>query len=312
MFRTCDSGLARDFLFSAYGADRFDSRDVAFGVHANFARLSSIGLAFCSYAGAASLSFPESGILRQFFSIAGTASFQAKAASRPIAGWSPMIAGDSRLDLDFPAGYRQLVVRIDTYALERLLKSVIGDHGDTRLSFVEDDPDPTVMTLVRQDVFRFAEELERFGQGYLPIAMTELERSLMMRMLLAHRHNFSQWLHKAPSRANRTVVGIVESYIETHWDQPLDLEKLARIANVSVRTVFREFAESGRGSPGLFARQVRLRKAAEMLRQPDENTGVLAVALKCGFLNAGRFSAEYQRVIGELPSETLAAAKRRW
>jgi transcriptional regulator GlxA family with amidase domain len=38
---------------------------------------------------------------------------------------------------------------------------------------------------------------------------------------------------------------------------------------------------------------------------------VLAVAFKCGFTNAGRFSSEYRRVTGELPSETLAAARRR-
>jgi transcriptional regulator GlxA family with amidase domain len=196
-------------------------------------------------------------------------------------------------------------------ALERLLKSIVGDHSHTRLFFVEDDPDPAVMTLARQDVFRFAVELDRLGPDYSAIAITELERSLMVRLLLAHRHNFSHLLHRAPARGNRTVIDLVESYIEAHWDQPLDLEKIAGIANVSVRTVFREFSESGRGSPGLFARPVRLRKAAELLRQPDQHTSVLAVAFKCGFTNAGRFSSEYRRVTGELPSETLAAARRR-
>lgn len=238
-FRSSDSAVARELLFSVYGADRFDSRNPNFGVRANFANLTSIGLAFCAYAGAASVSFPESNIVRQFFAIDGTASFRAKAASRPIAGWSPMIAGDSRLDLDFQAGYRQLVVRIDAGALERLLKSIIADDSDRRLSFVEDDSDPAVMALARQDVFRFAEELDRFGQNYSPTAIAELERSLMVRLLLAHRHNFSRQLHDAPPRANRSVVDIVESYIEAHWDQPLDLEKIAAIANVGVRTVFR-------------------------------------------------------------------------
>ncbi|BAL79196.1 AraC family transcriptional regulator [Bradyrhizobium cosmicum] len=310
-FRSSDSAVARELLFSVYGADRFDSRDPNFGVRANFANLTSIGLAFCAYAGAASVSFPESNIVRQFFAIDGTASFRAKAASRPIAGWSPMIAGDSRLDLDFQAGYRQLVVRIDAGALERLLKSIIADDSDRRLSFVEDDSDPAVMALARQDVFRFAEELDRFGQNYSPTAIAELERSLMVRLLLAHRHNFSRQLHDAPPRAKRSVVDIVESYIEAHWDQPLDLEKIAAIANVGVRTVFREFAESGRGSPGLFARHVRLRKAAESLRHPDQHTCVLSVAFKCGFRNPGRFASEYRQVIGELPSQTLAAARRR-
>ena len=92
-------------------------------------------------------------------------------------------------------------------------------------------------------------------------------------------------------------------------DQRLAVE--AEVANVSLRTVFREFAESGRGSPGQFARRVRLHRAAELLRRPDAQTSVLAVAFKCEFRNLGRFASEYRQEIGELPSETLKNSRRR-
>ncbi|MBC9883799.1 AraC family transcriptional regulator [Bradyrhizobium sp. INPA01-394B] len=311
LLRSRDTEYARDRLFAEYGADRFETRGETFGVQANFARLSSIGIAFCAYDGQASLSFPESQIFRQFFSIEGHASFRTNADSEPIEAWSPIVAGDTRLHLNFEPGYRQLVVRLDTLATERLLKRMIGDDSDATLRFVASKPDPAVMTHVRHDVFRFAEELEKFGQEYSPIAIAELERALMVRMLLAHRHNFTERLHRSPPGANRTVVNIVESYIEAHWDQPLDLDMIAEIANVSVRTVFREFSDAGRGSPGQFARRVRLRRAAELLRRPDGQTSVLAVAFKCGFGNLGRFASEYRSEIGELPSETLRNARRK-
>ncbi len=305
-----DREFARDRLFSAYGADRFDSHDAGFGIHANLVRLGSVGLAFCSYAGAASLSFPESTIVRQMFSIHGSASYRARGSTEPITAWSPIISGDSRLDLDFSPGYRQLVVRVNFDALQRLLKAILGDDSDTELRFDQDIPDPSVMAFVRQDVFKLAEELQKFGKDYSSIAIAELERSLMTRLLLAHRHNFSNRLHNAPPRANRTVLELVESYIESNWDEPLDLQKIASIANVSVRSIFREFSESGHGSPGQFARRVRLRRAAELLRQPDTATSVLAVAFKCGFNNLGRFASEYRQATGELPSETLRRARR--
>jgi AraC-like DNA-binding protein len=311
LLRSRDSEFARDRLFAEYGADRFAKRGEGFGVRANLARLNATGIAFCAYDGAASLSFPESQIIRQMFSIEGSASFRTKGSSGPIEGWSPIITGDARLDLDFAPGYRQLVVRIDAVALERLLKSLLGDDSDTRLHFIASDGDPAVMTHVRQEVFRLAEELERFGQGYAPVAIAELERALMVRLLLAHRHNFSGRLQHAAPSANRTVVDIVQSYIEAHWDEPLDLERIAEVARVSVRTVFREFSDTGRGSPGQFARRIRLHRAAEMLRRPDEQTSVLAVAFKCGFHNLGRFASEYRREVGELPSETLRNARRR-
>jgi AraC-like DNA-binding protein len=311
LFRSDDIEFVRDRLSSVYGVDRFDSSDVKFGVRANYAQFSSIGLAYCAYAGEASLSFPESRIVRQFFSIEGAATFKATGASRIIGAWSPIISGNSRLDLDFTAGYRQLVVRIDAGALERLLKSIVGDDGDTELSFIDDDPDPMPMTIVRRDVFRFAEELDRYGQDYSRLVVAELERSLLVRLLLAHRHNFSHRLYDVQPRANRAVVDVVESYLEAHWDQPIDFEKIAKIANVSVRTVFREFSEKGRPPPGVFLRQIRLQHAASQLRHADQQTSVVSVALKCGFRNVGRFASEYRRLIGELPSETLANARRR-
>jgi transcriptional regulator GlxA family with amidase domain len=107
------------------------------------------------------------------------------------------------------------------------------------------------------------------------------------------------------------VVDIVESFIAAHWDQPLDMEKIAEIANVSMRTIFREFSDAGRGSPGQWARRFRLQRATELLRHPDEQTSVVAVAFKCGFQNLGRFASEYRRAVGELPSETLKNARRK-
>lgn len=311
LIRSRDSDFARDRLFAVYGADRFDKHDNEFGIEANFARLSSIGVAFCAYEGAASLSFPESDILRQLFSIQGSAGFRTKGNSQPIEAWSPIIPGDARLDLDFAPGYRQLVLRMDAGAMERLLKCILGDDSDMKLRFIAGEASPAVMTHVRQEVFRFAEELDRFGQDYSPIAIAELERALMVRILLAHRHNFSNRLQRSAPGANRSVIDIVESYIEAHWNEPLDLERIAEVANVSVRTIFREFSDAGRGSPGQFVRRVRLQRAAELLRRPDEQTSVLAIAFKCGFHNLGRFASEYRQAIGELPSETLKNARRR-
>jgi AraC-like DNA-binding protein len=311
LFRSRDSEFVRDRLFGVYGVDRFACHDAGFGLQANLARLSSTGLAFCSYAGEASLSFPESTILRQFFSIRGTAGYRTKGGSDAIADWSPLISGDSRLDLTFPAGYCQLVVRVEAAPLQGLLRALLGDGSEAALRFDEDRPDPAFMALVRQDVFRLADELQKFGSGYSPIAIAELERSVMVRLLLAHRHNFSDRLRDEPARANRSLIDFVEAYIESHWDEPLDLEKIAALARVSVRSIFREFSESGRGSPGQFTKQVRLHHAAELLRQPDAKTSVLAVAFKCGFGNLGRFAADYRRVTGELPSDTLRQARQR-
>lgn len=312
MVHSRDSEVARDRLFSAYGATGFERRDNDFGIHANYVRLTSIGLAYCAYDGAVSLSFPEADLVRQFFSITGSANFSTMNTSQPIGAWSPFVSAESKLRLDFEPGYRQLVARIDASALERSLKALLGDTSDRKLAFLLGNPDPARMLSVRRDVFQLAEELGTFGSGYSPLVLAELERSLILRFLLAHRHNFTDQLQTQPARANRGVVDMIEAFIEANWDKPIDIESLARLANVSARTMFREFALAGRGSPGQFAKRVRLQRAAELLGRPDEKTTVAAVALKCGFQNFGRFASDYARLIGERPFDTLKRSRKRW
>ncbi|WP_244626107.1 helix-turn-helix transcriptional regulator [Bradyrhizobium betae] len=304
-----DSELARDRLFSVYGADGFDKGHGSFGIRANYAKLTAVGLGFCSYDCPVSVTYPEAGFVRQFFSIHGRANFTTSHGSVSIGAWTPVVSGDSKLRLEFGEDYRQLVLRIDTPALERIIKALAGDASDKRLELAECDPNPSSMSFLRRQVFHLAEELEAFADQYSPLAKAELERDLVVRFLLAHEHNFSDLLRREPRGAGRGVVDRVEAFIEANWNRPIDLEEIAGVANVSVRTVFREFARAGKGSPAQFAKRVRLQRAAELLRSPVATTSVTGVALRCGFQNIGRFASDYLRLHGELPSETLKRAQ---
>jgi AraC-like DNA-binding protein len=305
---THDSELARERLFSVYGANGFETRGSQFGIRANYAKLPGLGLGFCAYDAPVAVSYPEAGFVRQFFSIAGQACFATSRISGAMGAWTALVPGEAPLRLQFGEHYRQLVLRIDNVALERIIKSLTGDTSDRPLVFAAGEPDPSAMSFLRRQVFHLAEELETFAEHYSPLAMAELERDLIVRFLLAHEHNFSGLLRREPRSAGGNVVGRIETFIEANWNQPLDIDDIAAIANVSARTIFREFARAGKGSPAQFARRVRLQRAAEFLRSPAEGTTVTAVALRCGFQNIGRFAAEYARLHGELPSETLRRA----
>lgn len=305
-----DSEAARQGLFSVYGADGFETDARNFGLRANYAGLANSGLAFCAYDAAAAVSFPESGLVRQFFAIHGRAGLRSSTVDQSIGPWTPVIAGHSRLELQVAENYRQLVLRLESSALERTLNSLIGESSDRRLQFDDGaDPDPAEMTVLRQHVFQLAAELDRLEAARSPIAIAEFERGVIVRFLLAHKHNFRHVFDREPPRAGFGVVQRVEEFIEQHWQQPIDLDELAAVANVSVRTIFREFKRTGRGSPAQFAKRVRLERSAKLLAEPDAFTTVTSVALRCGFQNLGRFSADYFRAFGELPSETLRRSR---
>jgi transcriptional regulator GlxA family with amidase domain len=87
------------------------------------------------------------------------------------------------------------------------------------------------------------------------------------------------------------------------------IEDIAAAIGVSSRSLFKTFRKSLGVTPMAYARTVRLRKANKMLLQADRATTVGAVALACGFLNAGHFAKDYREEYGESPSVTLARAR---
>jgi AraC-like DNA-binding protein len=304
-----DSEVARERLFSTYGAVGFERSKNGFGLQANYIQLSDVGLSYCGYDHPVTLEFPESGIVRQFFSLTGSAAFSSRdSAAVTIGPWTPAISGSGKLRLDFGESYSQLVLRIDATGLERTVKALVGDSSDRKLEFLARNEDVAGLSAIRKSVLELAAELDRFGTAYSPLAIAELERMLLIRFLFSHQHSFSHLLWREPRTANRSVVDTVEAFIEANWDKPLDVGELADVANVSVRTLFREFLRAGKSSPAEFAKRVRLQHANSLLRANSNASTVTGVALRCGFQNVGRFARDYSFLFGELPSETLKRA----
>lgn len=134
---------------------------------------------------------------------------------------------------------------------------------------------------------------------------------MIVNFLLCHEHNYTHLLLREPPPALRSTVRKVEEYIEANWEKPLDIATLAGIADVSARSLFRQFQKVRQYSPAEFAKRIRLQRAFEMLLHPEGNATVTQVALRCNFQNLGHFAREYRDAFGELPSETLASGLKR-
>ena len=82
-------------------------------------------------------------------------------------------------------------------------------------------------------------------------------------------------------------------------------ERLAAISGVAERTLAKHFQAFLGRAPLTYLRQLRLAAARERLLQGAGPAAVTAVATRYGFTHFGRFSAQYRRAFGELPSSTL-------
>jgi AraC-like DNA-binding protein len=310
ILRTTDPELARSRLLAVFGATSFDVPSIglnSFKVGANHLTFGDVDLSFCAYDTEVTLGFGADRFVRQVFNIEGAGRWTAGNRSEDIARGSSasLLPAQVPIKFIFGSNYRHLILRIEIDSLRRYLGLLLGRDVDGALIFEENRNRPSAMGRLRQAVFQFALDYDAQGASFSDLATAEMKRSLIMAFLMYHAHNHTHLLLREPLTSTVASVRKVEEYIEANWDKPIDIEAMSAIAQVSARSLFRQFRKSRGYSPADFVKRVRLEHAREMLQQPDDQTSVTQVALKCGFQNAGHFARDYRLSFGELPSETL-------
>ena len=95
-------------------------------------------------------------------------------------------------------------------------------------------------------------------------------------------------------------------YIDAHLGDTLCLSLVAANAGASVRTLELAFREVLGVTPVEYIRTRRLNRARQILLKSRHNgQPVTDAAVECGLFHFGYFSRDYQKLFGELPSQTL-------
>ena len=111
---------------------------------------------------------------------------------------------------------------------------------------------------------------------------------------------------KYPSRMRDRAVRQVIDYIEVNAQEPIHLHDLSLITGASERTLRYGFLERFGVSPKAYLQAFRLNKVRRELRRADPaSTKVIDLANHWGFWHMGKFAADYRKLCGELPSQTL-------
>lgn len=112
-----------------------------------------------------------------------------------------------------------------------------------------------------------------------------------------------------PATTRHAMVARAQDYMRERVDQPLTVEDLCRELGVSRRTLQYSFQDVLQLNPVSYLRAVRLNGVKRALRSGDlRRVSVQDVAARWGFWHLSHFAADYKRMFGELPSETLRGA----
>lgn len=95
-------------------------------------------------------------------------------------------------------------------------------------------------------------------------------------------------------------------HVQTHTHEPITVADLCSVGQISERSLRNIFNRELGMSPKCFLRGRRLNEAHRKLWSADSsNTLVTEIANQIGFWHMGQFAADYKKVFGELPSQTL-------
>ena len=91
------------------------------------------------------------------------------------------------------------------------------------------------------------------------------------------------------------------SWLHAHYEEPLQVDDLARRANMSASTFHEHFKRNTLASPVQYIKRLRLLKARALLVADAMN--VSQVALKVGYQSSSQFSREYKRLFNHSPGQ---------
>jgi transcriptional regulator GlxA family with amidase domain len=138
-----------------------------------------------------------------------------------------------------------------------------------------------------------------------PISAALFEQFVMLGLLLAHPHNYSDKLHQSDGQLAPRDVRRAIDYIDANLDEPIGFTDITAAAGIPGRTLSQHFRRFRDTTPMHYLRDARLDKVHEALRRAEPEESIISIASRWGFLHMGRFAAVYRKRFGEAPSETL-------
>jgi len=158
-------------------------------------------------------------------------------------------------------------------------------------------------------IYHFIDESSSHRTG-CELLIGALEVQIAICLIRYAPHNFrSPVMIKKGGRSNMSRA--IEA-MRVYYAEPFSADALADIAGMSRYHFFRAFKAQTGQTPYEFLKDIRLQKAAEMLRDHDHESSITEICMKVGFAGHSHFAAEFRRKTGMTPSEyRLMNRKRR-
>lgn len=134
------------------------------------------------------------------------------------------------------------------------------------------------------------DEVKILGEG--------LKRELIYRALCGEQRDLL--LKLALPSAPISQISKVISFLEANYSNDINIDDLAKSANMSPSSFYRVFKEVTSDSPNQYLKKLRLNKARDLIIQ--KNVKAYIAALEVGYQSPSHFNREFKRFFGSTPA----------
>ncbi|GLZ50365.1 AraC family transcriptional regulator [Actinomycetospora sp. NBRC 106375] len=200
----------------------------------------------------------------------------------------------------------QYALKVSRRSIDEQLAALLGQQASTAEFDLTFDLAGTTGRSLLAAVHHLGQQFGAFSaSGGVPrLVQAQLDSYILTQILLAVPNSHSELLRSEPACAGRSHIRRAAELLERRAGEPWTIEQLARAVSVSARALHNGFRKELETTPIQYLHEIRLQRVRDELLI-GEATQVSDVAVKWGFYHLGRFSQQYRRRFGVLPSETL-------
>ena len=164
--------------------------------------------------------------------------------------------------------------------------------------------DSSKLGLLRSELRKW-QQLEAWGADTRPAIISRREESLALAVIDALVDNNS--LRKNSSTLSDASMARALDFIHSSELENITALKLCQRAGCSQRTLEKGFLKRFGITPKKYVKCLRLAQVHQDLQKFDSSgyNSIIELASMQGFWHMGQFAADYQRIYGELPSNTI-------